>query len=222
MSTTLSDLVSKLRGYMKMDPNDAIWSTSAKQDAINVAYQQVQRDGNFKWPENEATVTFNTVGGTQEYAFPTYIADFAKLDMVQFTDTTGELYPYTKSVALRNALSGTGRPSNYYLYNKKLGFYPTPDTSYPVRVLYRKRLPTLTDSVDSEFDEDFDDAIVMYAAYKTWATTKNSPKASQALNDYSMALNRLKMSYLFQDSASLSFPVQRDANRRYKYDPKVL
>lgn len=221
--STLAAIVTKLRDYMKSDPNDAVWSTSAKNAAVNTGYFQVQKDGNFKWPENEATTTFNLAAGTQEYALSTYISDFIRNDLVQFTDTAGEIYPTTKAQQLRNSLSGNARPTNYYIFNAKLGFYPAPDAAYTVRLLYRKRLPTLTDVVNSSFPVDFDDAVAMYAAYKIWSTTKNQAKAAQALEDYKMAIQQLKNAYLFQDTAMLAFPFQRGGNsRRMQYDPNIL
>lgn len=223
MSTT-AVLLSKLRDYMKMDPNDKIWSTANKTAALNTGYFQVQKDGNFNWQENEETATWNTIGGTQEYAIATYVPNFIRMDLVQFTDTSGAIYPYTKAQALMNSLSGTGRPSNYYIFGNKIGFYTVPDTSYPIRIMYRKKLPTLTTLVDSSFSEEFDDAIVMYAAYKIWSSTKNAVKTAQALQDYKLSIDLLKMSYIFNDTSNLTFPYQRASamNRRNTYDPKIL
>jgi len=218
--STLQDLTSKFRDYIKSDPNDKIWSTSQKTNAINVGYFQVQKDGGFRWPENEAVATFSTAGGTQEYSLTASIPGFIRLDLVQFVDTAGDITPYTKQAAMR-LMSGRARPSSYYLFSGKIGFYPTPDTAYQIQVLYRKRLTTMTAAVDSAFSEDYDDAIVMYAAYKIWGTTKNSGKTSQALQDYNMAVGRLKMAYLYQDTASLSFPFQSATTRR-SFDPKIL
>lgn len=220
---TLTTLLSNLREYLKSDPNDKIWSTATKTNAVNVAYFQLQKDGNFRWAENEAETTWNT-NGTQEYSIATYVPNFIRMDLVQFSDTTGEIYPTTKAQQTRNANSGTGRPSSYYIWNNKIGFYPQPDTTYPVRILYRKKLPLITNSSDSVFSDEFNDAIVCYAAYKIWSTTKNTDKARQALQDYQLNLNMLKMSYLFNDTAALTFPFQKQSaqSRRLKFDPKTL
>ncbi len=217
--STLSSLVSDLRNYIKSDPNDKIWGSAIKESAINSAYFQIQKDGGFRWPQNEASTTQVTVGGTAEYALPT---DFIRLEMVQFSDTLGQLTPTTKQAAMRNGTTSQGRPSNYYLWNQKLGFYSTPDTAYPANILYRKRLATLTGVQDSLFPSDFDNAIVRYAAYILWSTTKNQPKTGQALDDYRLMLGMLKDAYLYQDTAMISFPYQRGVSRRNKFDPKIL
>jgi hypothetical protein len=216
--STLSSLVSDLRNYLKSDPNDKIWGSAVKEAAINTAYFQIQKDGNFRWPQNEATTTQATTGGTAEYALP---SDFIRLDMVQFADTLGELFPYSKEMAMRNGTTSQGRPSNYYLFNQKLGFYPTPDTAYTANILYRKKLPTMTVSVDSAFPIDFDPAMVRYAAYVIWSTTKNQAKTAQALQDYQLFLNQLKSAFLFQD-ANISFGYQRGTSRRISLDPRML
>jgi hypothetical protein len=220
---TLSTLLSGLRDYLKSDPNDKIWSTSQKTNAINVAYFQLQKDGNFNWAENQDVATWTTTG-IQEYPISTYVPNFIRMDLVQFSDTTGEIYPTTKAQQLRNANSGTGRPSSYYIWNNKIGFYPQPDLGYPVRILYRKKLAAITNSVDSSFSDEFNDAIIKYAAAQIWATTKNTDKARQALQEYQLDLNLLKMSYLFNDTAALTFPFQKQSaqSRRLKFDPKTL
>jgi hypothetical protein len=217
--STLSTLLSSLRDYMKSDPKDKIWGADVKTSALNSAYFQIQKDGNFNWPQNQDTTTGSTTSGTQEYSLP---SDFIRMDLVQFTDISGELQGYTKELTLRNGNTGTGRPSNYYIWSQKLGFYPTPDSGYTYRLMYRKRLPTMTSAVDSAFPADFDDAIVRYAAYILWSTTKVQGKTTQALQDYKLFLDQLKNAYLYQDVKSLSFPYQRGINRQYKYDPKVL
>lgn len=215
--STLSNLVSDLRDYIKSDPNDRIWSQASKESAINNAYFQLQKDGNFRWPENEGTTTQAMTAGTAEYALP---ADFIRLELVQDATALGELTPTSKSIVVRNG-AGSGKPSSYYLYGGKLGFYPTPDSGYTMNILYRKRLPTMTAAVDCEFPADFDPAIVRMAAYMIWSTTKNQGKTAQALEDYKIFLQGLKNGYLFQD-ANISFGYQRGANRRIQFDPRML
>ena len=59
--SSLATLEGKLRDAVKIDPNDRVWSLSVKDAAINRAYFQVQKDGNFDWPENFANHTFQSV-----------------------------------------------------------------------------------------------------------------------------------------------------------------
>ena len=215
----LSALATGLRNYIKADPNDKIWSTAIKQAALNSAYFQIQKDGNFKWPQNEGLGTIATTGGTAEYSLPT---DFIRMDLVQWNDVGGTISPTTKDSVMRNFPTGQGRPAQYYIWNQKIGFNQTPDISYTANILYRKRLATMTASVDSLFPDDFDDAIVRWAAYVLWSTTKNQQKTAQALEDYKMLVQSLKNAYLFQDTSMLSFPYQRGESRRLRYDPKIL
>jgi hypothetical protein len=215
--STLSSLVSDLREHIKSDPNDKIWSLSTKEAAINNAYFQLQKDGNFRWADNEATTTQATTAGTAEYALPT---DFIRMDLVQDSTALGELDPTSKSIVMRNG-AGSGQPSSYYLFNQKLGLYPTPDAAYTLNILYRKRLATMTALVDCDFPADFDPAIVRMAAFMLWSTTKNKAKTAQALEDYKIFLQSLKNAFLFQD-ANISFGYQRGSNRRIALDPRML
>jgi len=215
--STLSSLVSGLREYLKTDPNDKIWSLSTKEAAINNAYFHLQKDGNFRWPENEATTTQATTAGTAEYSLP---SDFIRLDLAQDSTALGELTPTSKSIVMRNG-AGSGQPSSYYLFADKIGFYPTPDGGYTINLLYRKKLPTMTAVVDCAFPADFDAAIVRMAAYIIWSTTKNQNKTVQALEDYKIFLNQLRNAYLYQD-ANISFGYQRGETRRIQLDPRML
>lgn len=194
---------------MKVDPNDKIWQNASKTNAVNSAYLAIQSDGNFNWDENVTTGTFNTVSGVQEYAYTTYLPNFVRADLVQFTSDAGNISPANKKYALMNVNTGNAKPSNYYFFSRKIGFYPVPDGAYSVTVLYRQKLPDMSSTVDCAFDSAFDDAIAKYAAYNIWSTTKVYDKANKALQDYNKALNFLKMTYLFNDSASLSFPFQK-------------
>lgn len=217
--STLSTLKSKLRNYLKCDPADKIWAETQKDEYINNAYFHVQKDGNFNWPENQADVyTFNTSVATATYSLPT---DFIRLDLVQITNINREMGVTTKREAMRRGTNVNSQPSQYYIFGGQLGFYPTPDATYPISLLYRKRLATMTASVDCDFPVDFDDAIIKYAAYQIWATTKNSAKAAQALQDYKLVLDTLKVAFQVQDSKDFNFAFQKFSGSRHS-SPRSL
>lgn len=205
--SSLATLKTKLRSYLKCDPNDKIWNETQKDDYLNNAYFQIQKDGNFDWPENQADLySFVTTGGTETYAMPT---NFMRLDLVQLVNGSNDMGTTTKRDVVRRGLTSNGQPSQYYIWGNLMGFYPIPDTGYTVKVLYKKRLPTMTSEVDSAFPTDFDDPIVRYAAYQIWSTTKNTSKAAQALQDYEIGLKRVKMGYLVQDARDFNFGYQK-------------
>lgn len=217
--STLAEIKSGLIEYLKCDPNDKIWSEAQKNSYINKAYLRVQKDGNFNWGENQADVTtITTATGTEFYNLP---SDFIRLDLVQLANVNWQLGTTNKKTVMMMGVGANSQPSQYYIYGNQIGFYPRPDNAYTVNLLYRKRLPTMTSSVDCAFVSDFDEAIIKYAAYQIWSTTKNSAKAGQAIEDYKMALDTLKMAYQVQDSQDFRFGYQKFNNRPANF-PRTL
>lgn len=208
---TLAQLVSDLRAELKMDPSDKIWSTSTKENYINSAYLQVQRDGSFNWRENqvEDDTSIAMVAGTEKYNLP---SDFIRLDYVQTVENLFVLRASTLSKIRTRGNSGNSAPNEYFIYGTQIGFYPKPDQAYTTLLLYRRRLPTLTSSQDSLLPDDFSQAIVKYAAYLAWSSPRgNKGTASEKMDDYNASMSRLKLTYLNQDSANLKFSYQVEA-----------
>lgn len=208
MATTLATLVSDLRNELKIDPNDKVWSQSLKEDYINEAYLQIQRDGEFNWRENQEELsTFPITGGTEKYDLP---SDFIRLDFIQLTDSITNLRSIDLATVRTRGTDGQSEPSEYFIYGNEIGFYPIPDTSYNILMLYRKRLPTLTDSQDSQLPADFDQAIVKYASYLAWSAPRGNEGVAQSkLQDYEASVRRLRLAYIMQDSYNLKFGYQR-------------
>ena len=109
--STRSQLRSKLRTELKIDPNGKVWSDATLNQFINSAYFQVQKDGNFNWRENDGNYSFSLSSGTQEYALPT---GFIRTDLVRYNGT--ELTATTKVDLKRQYASFVnGTPSKYYV-----------------------------------------------------------------------------------------------------------
>lgn len=217
--STLAEIKTKLRNYLKCDPNDKIWAESQKDEYLNNAYFHIQKDGNFNWPENQAApATLTLTSGTATTSLPT---GFIRVDLVQLTGINNELGVTSKREVMRRGTVSNSQPSQYYIYGGVIGFFPTPDTGYTASMLYRKRLTTMTSAVDCAFPTDFDDALVKYAAYQIWSTTKNTSKAAQALQDYKMILDTLKMGYQVQDTHDFNFAYQKFNGSRYN-SPRSL
>lgn len=205
-NTSLSSLLSKLRRELRMDKDDKIWNTDEKTDFLNEAYLQVQKDGNYNWQASQGIETQALTAGTQEYSLPT---DFIRYDYIQLVDNNEPLRQTTKQNVLRRGTSSNGRPNEYYIYGGNIGLYPTPDSNYSLQFLYRKRLPTLTDAQGSELPEDFDRAIIKYAAYLAWSSPRgNTPDANAKLQDYEQAIDRLFVQYTLQSTQDLRFTYQ--------------
>lgn len=218
MATALATLRSKLNTELKIDKNDKIWSQTAKDQYLNQAYFQVQKDGNYFWRENQGQNTFNSVSGTQEYALP---SDFIRLDYIAFDNNN--LYKTTlQDIKTFHATTQSSTPNQYYIYGSNIGLQPIPLSAGSVYMLYRKRLPTLTAIQDDLLPEDFDDAIVKYAAYLAWSSPRgNEAVAASKRQDYELVMNTLRAGYQLQDSADLNWAMQR-RSLNYQANPNIL
>lgn len=221
MATSLADLQSKLNDELKIDKNNKVWSTTAKNNYINQAYFQVQKDGNFNWRENQTFSNFTSTPGVQEYDLATVMPNFQRLDYVAFNNNN--LWKTTlQDIKMSHATTQSSMPNEYYIYGSNLGLQPTPLTAGDVYLLYRKRLPTLTSAQDSLFPEDFDDAIVKYAAYLAWSAPRgNEGVAGSKKNDYEIVMNTLRNGYILEDTNDLNFGLQR-RRRNWYSNPNIL
>lgn len=215
--TDLSSLRSQLNDEVKIDKNDKLWSPTTKNQFLNQAYFQVQKDLNFKTRQNQAApYTIPTVTGTQEYALP---SDFIRVQLVTWDGQ--KIYPidyiHLKS---QNLGMAQGKPYEYYLYGGNIGFYPIPSTGTGL-LYYLKRLPLMTASQDSVLPSDFDLAVVKYAAYLLWSTPRgNRQTAQEKVTDYEQIMNTLRMAYIYEDTANMTFGIQRSTSR--SSSPKSL
>ena len=214
MSTRL-ELRTLLNTEIKIDPNNKIWSESAKNNYIDSAYFQLQKDWNFEWRENDANNTQSTVVWTQEYTLPT---DFIRTELVRYNWT--EIHPRSKTQLKReNATFVSWTPSRYYLYSSNIWFDVLPNAVLTLDIDYRKKLTKFTADTDSsEFPEDFDDAIVKYAAYLAWSSPRGNEQTSRAkLQEYQLIRDTLMNAYIY-DIGNLNFTTQRSSWTDYRAD----
>lgn len=213
MAKTLADLRSQLQTELR-DPNDKIWNTSSKNQYLNSAYFQIQKDNNFQWRWNIASSTL-----ASPYVLPT---DFTIMDLV--TKDTTTLYLIDK-IALRRSykdITTTGNAICYYYDGANLGLYPV-DTS-SLTIDYRKKLTALSDDTDAiELPDDFADGIVKYAKYLAWSSPRgNRDSASEALSDYGQQLAMLVGSYGLNDMNNLNFGIQRSSSSQVYRDNAII
>lgn len=135
MASSLADLVSKLRNELKIDPNDKVWNQSTKEQYINDAYVQIQRDGEYNWRECqvEDNTSIAMVPGTEKYALP---SDFTRLDYVQTVDNLFVLRATILSKVRTRGNTGNAAPNEYFIYGNNIGFYPIPDKAFITLILF--------------------------------------------------------------------------------------
>ena len=200
MAITLSDLRSQLQVEVR-DPNDKIWNTASKNQYINSAYFQIQKDNNFQWRWNIADTTL-----ASPYALP---SDFVIMDDVIYSNNLIYLIDKIKLRKMYKDLTTTGNPIYYYYSGANIVTYPV--TTATLTIDYRKKLTALSaDSDVIEFPDDFSDAITKYAKYLAWSSPRgNRQSAEEALSDYGQAYATLIGSYGLNDFNNLNFGLNR-------------
>lgn len=200
--STIDELRARSRQqYTKIDPNGKIRDNNILDFFVNEGYSKVQSDGNYDFQECEDTYTF-TISWAGEYNLPTGFvrltdikANWVVLQDISKQDTIG-----------RDALSAT--PNYYYLFKKQIGFYPYPTGSDTVYMVYKKKLPKLTATQDSELDEDYDEAISLYACYLMCLSVEKVQKAQIVLAQYKSKIADLFGMWINNDE-TITFGLQR-------------
>lgn len=176
--STLVELRGRARQeYTKIDPNGKIWDNNILDIFVNESYTKFQRATNYDLQENEETYTL-PITGWSEYSLP---SDFVRLEDVKAN--SNELKKKSKQ-DVNCWVSVSDTPSYYYLFKNKIWFYPAPTGSDTIEIIYKKKLPKLTDAVDSELPEDFDEAISLYACYLMCLSVEKVQKAQIVLAQY--------------------------------------
>lgn len=200
MAKTLAQLRSMLQTELR-DPNDKTWGATSKNQYLNRAYFQIQKDGNFEWRENRTSSTL-----TSPYTIPT---DFVIMELVRFGTMPLTIADPIELKRQGNDLTQTGNPTWYYFNSSTFGLYPVSTGS--IEINYKKKLTKLTDDSDTiGFADDFAEAIVKYAKYLAWSSPRgNKQSAQDALSDYQEELIMLKSSYGVESEDHLTFGLKR-------------
>lgn len=200
MAKTLLQLRSMLQVELR-DPNDKAWSSAVKNQYLNRAYFQVQKDNNFEWRENRTSSNLST-----PYTIPT---DFVIMELVRFGTQPLKLVDPIALKKRGDDLTLTGNPEWYYFNSSTLGLYPV--TTSPVEINYKKKLTKL--SADGEaiaLADDFAEAIIKYAKFLAWSSPRgNRQSAQEAMEDYKEEMNMLKASYGIESEGHLTFGIER-------------
>lgn len=133
MAGTFGDMQTRIAS--ELDRSDL---TTPIKDAIVSAIDSYAHE-RFAW--NERKFTFNTVAGTDEYAFPTTDTNAAfirimAIDHLMITIASGryELMPRTTYYVddLKANTSLRGRPKWYAVLNQRIRLWPIPDAVYAI------------------------------------------------------------------------------------------
>lgn len=176
--STLVDLRGRARQeYTKIDPNGKIWDNNILDIFVNESYTKIQRACNYDLQENENTYTL-PITGASEYSLPT---DFVRLEDIKANG--GGLLKKSKQY-VNGLVAVSSTPQYYYLFKNKIGFYPAPTGTDTIEMIYKKKLPKITDTQDSELPDDYDEVIGLYACYLMCLSVEKVQKAQIVLAQY--------------------------------------
>lgn len=210
MATSLADLRAQLIDEISVDPNQRINNPTLLNRNLNRALVKLQRDVDYDFPENLQETTILISGGTTEYDLPSDFKIMGEPPVVLRSGQNDPLIPTTKEeVNAHQANNDPSTPQAFYITATKIGFYPTPDASDTITLFYRKKLPDMTDVVASPLNEDFDEALVMYAAYLTMRRFRGfEDKARDFLSFYEIA-QKESITAIFKNRRAITVSYQR-------------
>ena len=74
--------------------------------------------------------------------------------------------------------------------------------------MYNKKLPKITDTVDSVLDEDMEDLMILWTCYLMFLSVEKSAKAQLCLSQYTIAKDAAVWQSLYDDD-SITFDINR-------------
>lgn len=193
---TLATLRSYLRSELKIDPNERVWSDSILNRAINDAVDQVQQDGDYNWHFNETENSESTVIDQAAYTLP---SDFVRLELNSVTYDSSEIFKDDYNYLWKQGWFDTsGKPSKYALRGTSIYLALRPNEIKTLKYLYKSKLTAMVaDADDSGLPDDFNLAVIKWAAYLAWSTIEGREnKGIAAAQDYQEAIKGLFAQYL--------------------------
>jgi hypothetical protein len=195
---TASDMVTEIRLWLGGETSETI-SDNQILRWINRSY--IELASAYKFDELETSTSVSTTSGTAEYAIPSTGADDI-LKVISMTDDTNNVtmfptsrWQYDRWVS-GDATNQTGTP--IYWINSGVGdnsdspaktvkqftFYPTPDGTYTINVIYLKKPTELVlspSATSAVIREPWDDVILQRAVSRGWRGLGDDDKAYKAL-----------------------------------------
>jgi|SRR6478672_5337148 len=200
MSYILSDIRTKVRQRIRDTSYDATEIANYLNDTQNDVFNEYRLP--FMETTQDYTLTIGTADITAGNGLPTNFV--LPIDLIltsngyegklDFRDTRemDMLYPdYENSTVYPNST-----PTDAYKYGQTIKVFPEPDQAYTVTLRYYKR-PTLlsSDSDIPSLPSEFEEMLVVGAAYRIMQVKDNYDQAGILENKYKELLDKLVMKY---------------------------
>ena len=151
--TTYAELKSAIGDFLNRDDLTAVIPTF-----ISLGEARIARDLNHWKQEKRVTTDID-----ERYEdLPT---DWISIIQVQHTDGGVISSSSSSEMASKRAQSSTAAKPRYWrMTANEMEFYPTPDATYNITMLYRARIPALTDADPSNWLLTYSPDVILYAA----------------------------------------------------------
>ena len=151
--TTYAELKSAIGDFLNRDDLTAVIPTF-----ISLGEARIARDLNHWKQEKRVTTDID-----ERYEdLPT---DWISIIQVQHTDGGVISSSSSSEMASKRAQSSTAAKPRYWrMTANEMEFYPTPDATYNITMLYRARIPALTDAEPSNWLLTYSPDVILYAA----------------------------------------------------------
>lgn len=215
MSYITGDIVTKVQQRIR----DTGYSSTEIKNYINDAQNDVFNE--YRLPFMQAVQPYTLVSGTSDITngtgLPTNYVQALNLTLT----TTGyeSVIPYVATTEIDQlypdpddtTVNPNGVPDKWYYYAETIKVYPVPDSAYTVSLQYYKK-PTLlsSDSDVPDLPSEFEELLVMGAAYRVLQVKDNYDQAAILQNKYDEILQKLVVKY---SQAQVGSPTRMRINR---------
>jgi len=174
----------------------SIFSAGVLNQYINDAISELSAKAQYYGEEAEATTTLT--GGTGTYSFSSLsLVDPTKIRSVRLTSPLQEL----SLIDLRDidrSTTVTGVPYCYALNGQGLTVYPTPDSSYTLKVRYWRLLPALSQDTDTPaLPPRYHRALTFYAIARCFEREDDVQQAQYYDQKWMETIRNLKADLVF-------------------------
>ena len=164
-------------------------------DLIGMAEARISRTLDHPFMSGRATSTVVTTSSEPQFVdLPT---DFQAMRRLYLSGVTGQpIIEYLTEGQLAREKNRTGgarsRPTKYTIFGSELELLPIPDSAYVLEMVYRKRLPILSDTVQSNWLLSLSPDIYLYGSlYQAAQFTGEQDKIARWDSCYNTAYDDL-------------------------------
>lgn len=200
MSYTCGDIVAKVQRRVR----DTGYSSTEIKDYLNDTQNDVFNE--YRLPFMQAVQAYTLTAGVSDItngsglpanyvqALDLNLTSQGREKVLTFMDTVAidDTYPDPDDTTV-NPLNV---PNNWYFYAETIRVYPSPDSAYTVSLRYYKKPTLLSSDADiPELPSEFEELLVVGAAYRVLQVKDNYDQAGILQNKYDEILQKLVAKY---------------------------